>query len=279
MKCPSKMSADTCKPQSKAALAGLQTTVSGNQEKILGTRQHNTFALALRSGILAGMLALPAMAHATVIEFSVSGIVAKGVDEMRLFSNYGESIVGKAYTMRFWLDTATLTDYGTGTMHGAGSANTDKPVHFSGEVTMGNRSYGWTLDPDGRAGLYLGPKSNAMMEGYGTYDQNRYQLWSMIGVFPGGSAVPYFDSLEFEQRIEFKDFVDPWGYSAEFQLTYTAPFSPGDFGTYTPKTNFVGTGTYALWQVREVPEPAQVAMLLAGLTLVARAARRNRRSA
>lgn len=231
----------------------------------------------MRTGILAGMLALPAMAHATVIEFSVSGVVAKGVDEMRLFSNYGESIVGKPYTMKFWLDTATLTDYGSGSMHGAGTSNSGAPVHFSGQVTMGNRSYQWTLDPDSSAGMYLGPQNNAMMEGYGKYDQYRYQVWSMIGVFPGASAIPYFDSLEFEQRIEFKDFVDPSGYSSEFQLTYTAPRYPDDFGHYIYRTNFVGTGTNALWQVRPVPEPAQVGMLLAGMVLVAGVARRKRR--
>ena len=248
-------------------------------ERSIAARQPNALLLAMRAGILAGVLALPAMAQATVIEFSVSGIVAQGVDELRLFTNYGESLVGKAYTMKFLLDTSTLTESQSGNIHGASNSGTGAPVYFSGEITMGNRRHNWTLDPKGYASMFLLPPSSILMSGSGGYDSGRYQVMSIIDLYAGGGSTPYFDSAEFEQRIEFKDFHDPWGYSAQFELTYTAPRYPDDHGAYIASTNFVGTGTYALWRVREVPEPAQVGMLLAGVALLAVMGHRKRRRA
>ncbi len=99
-------------------------------ERSIAARQPNALLLAMRAGILAGVLALPAMAQATVIEFSVSGIVAQGVDELRLFTNYGESLVGKAYTMKFLLDTSTLTESQSGNIHGASNSGTGPPYIF-----------------------------------------------------------------------------------------------------------------------------------------------------
>lgn len=256
-----------------------QNEAAAASAKTMATRQPRVLMLAVRTGILAGMLALPALARATVIEFSVSGIVAQGVDELRLFTNSGESLVGKAYTMKFLLDTSTLTESQSGSIHGASNANTGAPVYFSGEITMGNRRHNWTLDPEGYASMYLRPTSNILMTGSGGYDAGRYEVFSMIDVSTGGGSTSYFDSSEFEQRIEFKDFFDPWGYSSQFQLTYTAPRYPDDHGAYVATTNFVGTGTYALWQVREVPEPAQAGMLLAGVALLAAMGHRQRRRA
>lgn len=255
------------------------TTAPAASEKSVAARQPKALMLAMRTGILAGVLALPAMAQATVIEFSVSGTVAQGVDELRLFTSYGESLVGKAYTMKFLLDTSTLTESQSGNIHGASNSNTGAPVYFSGEITMGNRRHNWTLDPKGYASMFLLPPSNILMTGSGGYDSGRYKVMSVIEVSTGGGSTPYFDSSEFEQRIEFKDFFDPWGYSSQFELTYTAPRYPDDHGAYVATTNFVGTGTYALWQVREVPEPAQGGMWLAGGALLAVMGSRKRRRA
>ncbi|WP_181877864.1 PEP-CTERM sorting domain-containing protein [Janthinobacterium lividum] len=256
-----------------------QTPAPAAPEKSVTARQPKALMLAMQTGILAGMLALPAMAQATVIEFSVSGIVGQGVDELYLFSNPGESIIGKPYTMKFLLDTSTLAETQSGNIHGASNANNGAPVYFSGEITMGSRRHNWTLDPDGYASMYLLPTSNIMMQSSGGYGSGQYKVLSIIDVSTGGGSTPYFDTAEFEQRIEFKDFFDPWGYSAEFQLTYTAPRYPDDHGAYIRETNFVGTGTYALWQVREVPEPGQIGMLVAGMALLAAVARRERRRA
>ncbi|PHV14783.1 hypothetical protein GQ37_027190 [Janthinobacterium sp. BJB1] len=229
--------------------------------------------------MLAGMLALPAMVHATIIEFSVSGIVAKGEDHLLLFST-GESIVGKPYTMKFLLDTSTLAESQSGNIHGASNSSNGAPAYFSGEITMGSRRYNWTPDPTSHASTYLRPPSNILMLSSGGYSDSygQYNVSSMLDVSTGG-LTPYFDTAEFEQRIEFKDFFDPWGYSAEFQLTYTTPRYPDDHGPYVGKTNFVGTGTYALWRVVEVPEPAQAGMLLAGAALLAAVTGRQRRRA
>ncbi|SDA72902.1 MULTISPECIES: PEP-CTERM sorting domain-containing protein [unclassified Janthinobacterium] len=278
MKRLSMLSVRTCTPPSMASSRRTPTTAPAAPEKSVTARQRKTMMQAARTGILAGLLALPAMAQATVIEFSVSGIVAQGVDELHLFSDYGESLVGKPYTMKFLLDTATLAESQSGNIHGASNSTNGAPVYFSGEITMGSRRYNWTLDPDGYASMYLLPTSNIMMQSSGGYGFGQYKVSSMLDVSAGGST-PYFDTAEFEQRIEFKDFVDPWGYSSEFQLTYTAPRYPDDHGAYVAKTNFVGTGTYALWQVREVPEPGQVGMLLAGAALLIGVARRERRRA
>jgi hypothetical protein len=225
----------------------------------------------IHAGILAGALALPAMAHASVIEFSVSGVVAMGVDELGLFTSWGESIIGKPYTMKFSLDTATLTEYSNGYLHGASNANTSVPVNFQGEVIMGARSFTWSLNSGAIAELILTLGGDAYMSGNGQHGDNTY-IFSTIGVYPDRPE-PYFTRLDFDQRIEFKDFVDPWLYSSEFQMTYTAPRYPDDNGAYVGHTNFTGTGTYALWEVRAVPEPAPMGMLLAGVALLAGARR------
>ena len=271
----SKMPVRACMPLSMAGSRCTPTKAPATPGDFPDTRPRKASMLALRNAILAGLLALPAMAQATVIEFSVSGIIAKGVDELHLFSSYDESIVGKPYTMKFLLDTATLAETNSGTIHGASNANNGGALYFSGEITMGSRSYRWSPALDGYASMYLKPTNSALMHSYGGYGDGRHEVWSMIEVYAGGST-PYFDSLEFEQRIEFKDFVDPGGYSSQFNLTYTAPRYPDDHGAYVATTNFVGTGTYALWRVREVPEPAQVGMLLAGVALLAVMARRQR---
>jgi hypothetical protein len=276
----SKISACIRMPLYKARSRCMSATAAAAGATSITARQPRGMMLAMRTGILAGVLALPAMAQATVIEFSVSGIVAQGMDDLHLFTAYGESsLVGKAYTMKFLLDTSTLTESQSGNIHGASNSSTGAPVYFSGEITMGNRRHNWTLDPNSYASMYLLPPSNILMTGSGGYDSGHYKVMSMIDLYAGGGSTPYFDSAEFEQRIEFKDFHDPWGYSSQFDLTYTAPRYPDDNGAYVATTNFVGTGTYALWRVREVPEPAQVGMLLAGVALLAVMGHRKRRRA
>ncbi|MDC8756943.1 PEP-CTERM sorting domain-containing protein [Janthinobacterium fluminis] len=277
-----KVSACTGMPLSTTSSRCTQRTVSTSPGNFIAARQHSALRLAMRAGILVGALALPAMAQAVVIEFGVSGIVTEGEDKLRLFSDSGEAIIGKPYTMKFQLDIATLSDFGsqTGIGHGASNVGTLAPVSFLGEVTIGGRSFNWVLDPDSHAYLYLGHKETAIMESSGQYGWRKtYDVWSTIGLYADPSVGPYFNSLDFEQRIEFKDFVGRWGNSAFFGLTSTVPRFPDDEGPYVGTTTFAGTGTYALWQVRPVPEPGQVGMLLAGLALVAGVARRARRRA
>jgi len=193
MTCISKISARTRMPLCMADSRRTQTPAPAAPEKSVTARQPKALMLAMQTGILAGILALPAMPQATVIEFSVSGIVGQGV-EVGLLSQ--RCLIG-IETMKFLLDTSTLAETQSGNIHGASNANNGAPVYFSGEITMGSRRHNWTLDPDGYASMYLLPTSNIMMQSSGGFGSGQYKVLSIIDVSTGGGSTPYFDTAEF----------------------------------------------------------------------------------
>jgi hypothetical protein len=220
--------------------------------------------IRLAATLLFTCMAMP-QAHAALITFTSSGILAPGsVDELGIFQT-DLNLDGKRYTQSMTIDTAFLL------LKESTPANVfewadDMPIKFYGTTTVDGHAYSWNIDHD-RASLYLARSYSGTeeyeyldMRGNGTNTFDGYSVDAIAQVY---SYPPFVNAMDFTSPRHFDLYSDSsWWYFAAF--------------SNQGATSFTGRPDSLSWEVaNQVPEPATLGTFLLGLGLAGASLRKR----
>lgn len=217
------------------------------------------FAAVSVLGVSAGV------AKAAVVTLTFAGTVTAGFDGFNEFNTGSSDLTGWTYFQTLTFNTGDLNViWQTPYSYTAGFDS--KPIHALGSATINGKTFSWESDI-AVAHLSLGTQ---VVHGGG----DEFQMGADVNTSPSEhiQSAMYLNSAE----VSFVGNADP-GKSHLFDGDLSA-FAPYAFflnsanGQYT---YFTGDLSSVHYQVSEVPEPTQFAMLATGLGMIALVRRRK----